>query len=328
MRVSTSDCARPGSVSSRSSAAAAAAKAGTPGVTVYATPARFRRRNCSPMALQIERSPEWSRATSSPLAVASTQSAMIASRSSGAVSTIRAPGGQWSSKRARDERAGIEADGRARDEIAPAHGDEIGSARPGADEVHGHRRSVPSETRRRRRSRRRRRAAAQAAVRLRPRRRAPRPRRCWARRSALCAAAEGVRMRSACAFERRERQRRERHAEEARRLDEPWLIGLRGKREHPPLALGRAGFLKRAARQRRDRLARNAGAAADADGDDDSRLAGSWLDEPPLHDRHRRAPAGIAPDRLGMRDRDLRKLPAPARAPVDAARPASRASPR
>ena len=36
VRVSTRDCARPGRVSSRSSAAAAAAKAGTPGVTVYA----------------------------------------------------------------------------------------------------------------------------------------------------------------------------------------------------------------------------------------------------------------------------------------------------
>ena len=34
------------------------------------------------------------------------------------------------------------------------------------------------------------------------------------------------------------------------------------------LALGRAGFSKRPTRQRRDRLACNAGAAADADGDD------------------------------------------------------------
>ena len=46
------------------------------------------------------------------------------------------------------------------------------------------------------------------------------------------------------------------------------LVGLGGKREHPPLALGRAGLVERAARERRDRLARNAGAAADADGDD------------------------------------------------------------
>ena len=68
--------------------------------------------------------------------------------------------------------------------------------------------------------------------------------------------------------ERGERQRRERDADDARGLDEPRLIGLGGKREHPPLALGRAGLLKRAARQRRDRLACNASPAADADGDD------------------------------------------------------------
>ena len=75
-------------------------------------------------------------------------------------------------------------------------------------------------------------------------------------------------MRSACAFERGERQRRERRAKKTRGLDEPGLIGLGGEREHPPLALGRAGFRERPAGQRRDRLARNAGAAADADGDD------------------------------------------------------------
>ena len=121
-------------------------------------------------------------------------------------------------------------------------------------------------------------------------------------------------MRSACALSAASGSGVSVDADDARGLDEPRLIGLGGKREHLPLALGRAGFFKRATRERRDRLAGNAGAAADADGDD----AGSWLDEPPLHDRHRRAPAGIAPDRLGMRDRDLRKLSAPARAPVDA----------
>ena len=53
-----------------------------------------------------------------------------------------------------------------------------------------------------------------------------------------------------------------------RGLDEPRLVGLGGKREHPPFARGRAGLRERPARQRRDRLACNAGAAADADGDD------------------------------------------------------------
>jgi hypothetical protein len=59
--------------------------------------ARSRRRSCSPSALQIERSPEWSRATSWPAAVAALHSATISSSESGAVSTMRAPGGQWSS---------------------------------------------------------------------------------------------------------------------------------------------------------------------------------------------------------------------------------------
>ena len=51
----------------------------------------------------------------------------------------------------------------------------------------------------------------------------------------------------------------------------PGSIGLGGKREHPPLALGRACFFERATRERRDRLACNAGAAADADGDNSTR---------------------------------------------------------
>ncbi len=38
----------------------------------------------------------------------------------------------------RHDRAGIEADRAARDEVAPAHGDEIGRAGAGADEMHGH----------------------------------------------------------------------------------------------------------------------------------------------------------------------------------------------
>ena len=74
-------------------------------------------------------------------------------------------------------------------------------------------------------------------------------------------------MRSACAFERFERQRRQRRAKKARGLDEARLFGLGREREHPPLALRLAGFSQRPARKRRDRLARNARAAADADRD-------------------------------------------------------------
>ena len=39
----------------------------------------------------------------------------------------------------RHDRAGIETDRAAREKIAPAHGDEVGRTRPGADEMHGHR---------------------------------------------------------------------------------------------------------------------------------------------------------------------------------------------
>ena len=38
----------------------------------------------------------------------------------------------------RHDRAGIEADRAARDQVASAQGDEVGGARPGADEMHGH----------------------------------------------------------------------------------------------------------------------------------------------------------------------------------------------
>ena len=75
-------------------AAAAAAKDGTPGVTVKAMPSSRRRRNCSPIADHTERSPECSRATSLPCACAAAISPMIASSDSGAVLTMRAPGGQ------------------------------------------------------------------------------------------------------------------------------------------------------------------------------------------------------------------------------------------
>ena len=78
---------------------------------------------------------------------------------------------------ARHERAGIEADRTARDQVAAAHGDEVGGARPGADEMHGHDAAPPPARRRARRSRRRRQGAdRQAAPWARPRRARP-PRR-------------------------------------------------------------------------------------------------------------------------------------------------------
>ena len=114
-------------------------------------------------------------------------------------------------------------------------------------------------------------------------------------------------------FERFERSGVKRDAEEARGLDEAGFAGLGREREHPPLALWRARFRERPERERRDRLARNAAAAADPDGDE------------PRHGlTNRHCTTGIAarqpekrPTRLGMRDRDLRKLPAVTGAPVD-----------
>ena len=83
------------------------------------------RRSCSPTALQIERSPDCRRATSSPALVGLANSATIASRSRGAVSTMRAPGGHQASISARHERAGIEADRAGLDKRAAAHRDEV-----------------------------------------------------------------------------------------------------------------------------------------------------------------------------------------------------------
>ena len=94
VRVSTTDCASPGKVSSAPSEAAAAAKEGTPGVTETGMPTARNRRICSPMADQTERSPECSRATSWPASWAALISSMIWSRFMGAVLMIVAPLGQ------------------------------------------------------------------------------------------------------------------------------------------------------------------------------------------------------------------------------------------
>ena len=145
--------------------------------------------------------------------------------------------------------------------------------------------------------------------RRRRRRRAPRPpRRGRPKRVARPRRASGCGGPRAQRCERQSRQ----GAPEAARPRRARLAGLGREREQPPLALRRAGFRQRAAHQRGDRVARDPRAAADADGDE----TGSWLCQPPLHDRHRRPPAGKSPDRLGVGDRDLRELAAAARAPV------------
>ena len=162
------------------------------------------------------------------------------------------------------ERAGVEADRAAGDEIAPAHGDEIGRAGPGADEVHRHRRSEERAT-----------AQVAPSAASRGRKQPPASARAGERRGlgdvGRAEPRSRRRRRRDDAFrlrlERFERQRRQGHAEKARGLDEAGFASLGREREHPPLALGRARFRERAARQRGDRFARDAGAAADADRD-------------------------------------------------------------
>ena len=228
-------------------------------------PQRSSRRNCSPIALQIERSPECSRATSWPARCASTQMRddLVEIERRG-VDDARARRAMVE-QRLRYQRARIEADRAARDEVASAQGDEVGRAGSGADEMHGH---GASATARWRRSPRPPRGAARAAVRQRPRPRAPRLRRCSATPNARSAAGDGVRMRRRLGAKRRERQPRQRRADQPRRLARARLARFVGEGEHAPFAFRRTRFRERARRKRGDRLARDACAAADADGDE------------------------------------------------------------
>ena len=69
---------------------------------------------------------------------AASNSATISSRLMGAVSTMRAPSGQSARISAIHQRAGIEADRAARDEVGAAKREEVRRAGAGADEMHGH----------------------------------------------------------------------------------------------------------------------------------------------------------------------------------------------
>src|ERR1019366_2517550 len=95
-------------------------------------------RICSPSALHIERSPECRRATSSASRCARENSAQIPSRLIGAVSMMRAPFGQYSSKARGTSEPAYKQTGERAIRSRPPQGDEIGSARPRADEVNGH----------------------------------------------------------------------------------------------------------------------------------------------------------------------------------------------
>ena len=122
MRVSTTLCATSGTVSSRPSTAAAAAKAGTPGVTRVGDAEPL-----EPADLLGERAVDRQVAGMQPrhvelvLGARATNSASISSSDIGAVSTMRAPGGQCCEQLLRHQRAGVEADRAARDQVAAAH---------------------------------------------------------------------------------------------------------------------------------------------------------------------------------------------------------------
>src|SRR3954464_6653901 len=142
-------CATSGTVSSRRSAAAAAAKAGTPGVMSHGMPSSSRRRACSATALYTDRSPECRRGTSWAGAGAAGGRAgdVVAGRVSGGelgddlvqrqVARVDEAGAGWRVPQdlGRDERAGVQAHPRGGDEPLGAEREQVGRAGAGADEV-------------------------------------------------------------------------------------------------------------------------------------------------------------------------------------------------
>ena len=135
-------------------------------------------------------------------------------------------------KRLRHQRAGVEADRAARDEIAAAQGDQIGRAGPGADEMHGHG-AAPREPRPGKREAQvgavRRERGPRAADCLRPRRRAPRLRRHWPRRTAPGRAGKGSGSRRLRARSASSGSDVRATPSQARGLDEPRLVRLGGE---------------------------------------------------------------------------------------------------
>ena len=105
-------------------------------------PWRSSRRTCSATALQIERSPECSRATSWPGRVRRDILRLdLVERQRRGVDQPRVRRAVREQLR-RHDRAGVEADRAARQQVAAAQGDQVGRARAGADEMHGHRRAL------------------------------------------------------------------------------------------------------------------------------------------------------------------------------------------
>ncbi len=95
-RVSTTDCATSGMVSSRCASAATAEKEDTPGTTSVGMPISAQRSSCSCVPPHRAGSPEWIRATFSPSSNARRYTATTSSSGMAAESRISAPSRAWS----------------------------------------------------------------------------------------------------------------------------------------------------------------------------------------------------------------------------------------
>ncbi len=95
-RVSTTDCATSGMVSSRCASAATAENDDTPGTTSVAIPIPAHRSSCSCVPPHRAGSPEWIRATFKPCRYARSYTATTSSSDMAAESRIRAPSRAWS----------------------------------------------------------------------------------------------------------------------------------------------------------------------------------------------------------------------------------------
>ncbi len=198
-------------------------------------------------------------------------------------------------KRGRHERAGIEADGRARDEIAAAHGYEIGGAGAGADEMDGHGASATAQD-------------TPSALNLGTMSVAPSPAPASAAASATLPTPNRAATRGECEATREatRAQRRfvvpaERQAEPRRRFGQRGVAN-RGRRMQAR-RLRRPARLPRLADEARDRLGRWRPR-------DSRRPPPRSFDRPPLHDRHRRPETAKPADRLGPRELRLQQLAA------------------
>ena len=216
-----------------------------------------------------------------------------------------------------DQRAGEQADGAARNEIAAAQRDEVRRARTGADEMDRHARASPALA-----------MAQLAPAALMRGATQPRARAGSGKRGGLGDRGQIEQRHDFLRLRRGQRRRRakglgiekdQRHPEFSRRRKEPGFDLLRLMRVERGGRAVAAGILERAPHQRDDGFAWAALAGI-------RRRSRSSFRHAPLRDRHGRAPAVKAAESIGVRDR--RFASARRRAPCNArsAPPRPRAS--